>query len=154
MERTNINRVILGGLLASVVFIIIEFIFEGLINTIFNFNEVNLARQYFPDLTLNGARYQIVNILYLILTCSITIWLYASLRPKFGEGLKTAFIASLIVIMFIVLFLVNHINMGIYPLKPALISLVFSLVEFPLSIVAGASIYRPKLQTDLGKEKQ
>jgi hypothetical protein len=34
--------------------------------------------------------------------------------------------------------------MGIYPLKPALISLVISLVEFPISIVAGSSFYKSK----------
>lgn len=143
MEKINSTRIILAGLLASLVFIIIEVIFEGLVNVIFNLNEANLARQYFPNITLNGTRYHIINMLYLIFTCSLTIWLYAVLRPKFGAGLQTALIASMVVIMFIILFLVNHINMGIFPLKPALISLVFSLIEFPLAIIAGAIIYKP-----------
>ena len=40
--------------------------------------------------------------------------------------------------------MVNHINMGIFPSKPAMISLVFNLVEFPLSIVGGSFLYSAK----------
>ena len=94
MKKINVTRIILAGLLASVLFIIIEFVFEGVVNLIFNFNEVDLARKYFPNITISGVRYQIVNILYLICICTVTIWLYASLCPKFGDGPKTAFIAS------------------------------------------------------------
>jgi hypothetical protein len=144
MEKINISRVMWGGLLASVVFIIIEFIVEGFVNLVFGFDEANLARQYFPDIILSGVSYQVVNIIYLISTCTLTIWLYAALCPKFGVGPKTAIISSLLVIILIFLFMVNHINMGIYPLKPALISLVISLVEFPISIVAGSSFYKSK----------
>ena len=144
MKKINVTRIILAGLLASVLFIIIEFVFEGVVNLIFNFNEVDLARKYFPNITISGVRYQIVNILYLICICTVTIWLYASLCPKFGDGPKTAFIASFFVIIIIVLFLVNHINMSIFPLKPTLISLVFNLVEFPLSIVGGSFLYSAK----------
>ena len=97
MKKINITRIILAGLLASVFFIIIEFIFEGIVNVIFHFNEVDLARKYFPCLTVSGVRYQIVNIIYLICICTVTIWLYASLCPKFGDGPKTAFIASFFV---------------------------------------------------------
>ena len=144
MKKINVTRIILAGLLASVLFIIIEFVFEGVVNLIFNFNEVDLARKYFPNITISGVRYQIVNILYLVSTCIVTTWLYASLSSKFGNRPKTALIASFFVIIIIVLFMVNHINMGIFPSKPALISLVFSLVEFPLSIVGGSFLYRAK----------
>ena len=142
MKKINITRVLLAGIVAAIVFIVIEFLFEGIVNVIFKFNEADLARKYFPDIIQCGIRYQIVNILYLVCTCTVTIWLYACLCPKFGEGPKTALIASLFVIIVIVLFMANHINMNIFPLKPAIISLVFSLVEFPLSIVAGSSIYK------------
>lgn len=142
MERINIFRVLLAGLIASVAFIIIEFIFEGIASLAFGFNEAELAKQYFPDIILSGTRYQIINVIYLISTCTFTVWLYAALLPKFGSGPKTAIIAGLVLIALIVLFLVNQINMGIYPLKPALLSLIFGIIEFPLSIVAGATFYK------------
>ena len=142
MERINIFRVLLAGLIASVAFIIIEFIFEGIASLAFGFNEAELAKQYFPDIILSGTRYQIINVIYLISTFTFTVWLYAALLPKFGSGPKTAIIAGLVLIALIVLFLVNQINMGIYPLKPALLSLIFGIIEFPLSIVAGATFYK------------
>ncbi|MCG6912837.1 hypothetical protein LJE86_02885 [bacterium BMS3Abin03] len=142
MEKIKISHLLFSGLLAAFAFLIAEFIIEGLVKVIFNFNEVDLAREYFPGIILNGARYQIVNICYLICICIATIWLYTSLIPKFGKGFKTALIASSFVIIIIFLFMVNHINMGIFPFKPALISFAFSIIEFPFAIVAGASVYK------------
>jgi hypothetical protein len=144
MEKINPFRVIIAGLIASLSFIIIETIFEGLIKILFQFDEVNLLLQYFPNVTLSGTRYYIVNFVYLILTCEVTIWLYTALIPKFREGFKTALLAGLIVIILITLFMVNYVNMNIIPLKPVLISLALSLVEFPLSIVIGAGFYKSK----------
>jgi hypothetical protein len=144
MEKINPFRVIIAGLIASLSFIIIETIFEGLIKILFQFDEVNLLLQYFPNVTLSGTRYYIINFAYLILTCEVTLWLYAALIPKFREGFKTALLAGLIVIILITLFMVNYVNMNIIPLKPVLISLALSLVEFPLSIVIGAGFYKSK----------
>lgn len=142
MEKINYTRVLLGGILASAAFVVAEVIVEGLLKLIIGFSEVNLAREYFPNIMLSGARYQIINILYLLFSCTTAIWLYAALRPKFGEGIKTAFIASLFIIFIIFLFMVNNVNMEIYPLKPALISLALSLAEFPIAVIIGAVIYK------------
>jgi len=142
MDKINPYRVIIAGLIVSLSFIIIETIFEGLLKILFLFDEVNILLQYFPNVNLSGTRYYIINFAYLILTCEITIWLYAALIPKFREGFKTALLASLIVIILIALFMVNYINMNIIPLKLVLISLGLSLVEFPLSIVIGAGFYK------------
>jgi len=134
----------MGGILASVVFIVAEVIVEGILRLVIGFNEVDLAREYFPEIVLSGPRYQIINILYLVVSCMAAVWLYAALRPKFGPGIKTAFIASIFFIFVIFLFMVNNVNMEIYPLKPALISLALGMAEFPVSIIAGTSIYKPR----------
>ena len=142
MKKINISRVVLGGLIASIAFIFIQFGFEGFLSLVLNFNEAKLSQQYFPDITLSGTRYHIINILYLISICTITVWLYAMFLPKTGFSIKTSIIASLTVIFIIILLLINHINMGIYPIKLTLISLCFSLIEFPLSIIIGTSFYK------------
>lgn len=144
MKKINMGRILIAGISSSIVFLIIEFFFEGAVKLIFDFTEVDLAKQYFANIVVTGTRYEIVNILYLLCTCTITIWLYVCLCPKFGEGSKTALIASFFVILVIVLFTVNHVNMGIFPLKPALISFIFSLIEFPVSIIAGAQLISTK----------
>jgi hypothetical protein len=142
VERINLTRVLIGGVLASLVFIVAEVIVEGLLKLFIDFNEAELAREYFPGIILSGARYQIVNLLYLLTSCTAAIWLYAALRPKFGRGLKTAFIASMLFIFVIFLFMVNNVNMGLFPLEPALISLALSLAEFPVAVISGAMIYK------------
>ena len=144
MKKINIGQILFAGVVSSVAFLIVEFLFEGAVKLIFNFTEIDLAKQYFANIVVTGTKYEIVNILYLLCTCTITIWLYISLCPKFGEGIKTALIASLFVISVIVLFTINHINMGIFPLMPALISFIFSLIEFPLSIIAGTQLLNSK----------
>ena len=144
MDKINFTRVLIGGIVASVVFVIAELIAEGLLNLIIGFNEAEMAREYFPNIMLSGARYQIINIIYLLFSCTTGIWLYAALRPKFGEGIKTAFIASLFIIFIIFLYMVNNINMEIFPLKPALISLALSIAEFPVAIITGSAIYNAR----------
>jgi hypothetical protein len=142
MKKINTSRVILGGVIASIAYIIIEFIFEGFLSLVINFNEARLAQQYFPDITLSGTRYQIINILYLISICTLTVWIYAMFLPKKAFSLKTSVMASLTVLFIIILFLINHMNMGIYPIKMTLISIGFGLIEFPLSIIVGTGFYK------------
>lgn len=142
MEKINITRVLFGGIIASLVFIVVEAVVEGVLNLIIGFNEADLAREYFPRIVLSGARYQIINIIYLVTSCTFAVWLYAALRPKFGKGIKTAFLSSMLIIFAIFLFMLNNVNMGIFPLKPALISLALGIAEFPVAIVAGTGIYR------------
>ena len=142
MEKINITRVLFGGIIASLVFIVVEAVVEGVLNLIIGFNEADLAREYFPQIMLSGARYQIINIIYLVTSCTFAVWLYAALRPKFGKGIKTAFLSSMLIIFAIFLFMLNNVNMGIFPLKPALISLALGIAEFPVAIVAGTGIYR------------
>lgn len=142
MRKINIRRVFLGGVLAGVVFIITELVVEGIVHLIFKINEGELFRQTFTHVILSGARYHIVNFLYLFSFCTFTLLIYAVIRPKFGAGPKTAIIAAMIVLITVFLFVINHINMGIFPLKLCLMSTVLNIIEFPISIVAGASIYK------------
>ncbi len=142
MKRICIPRVVLGGLIASAAYIFIELVFEGFLSLAFNLNEAKLAQQYFPNMTLSGTRFQVVNILYLISMCTLTVWIYAMILPKTAFSLKSSITASLTVLFVIHLFLINHVNMGIYPIGPALISLCFGLIEFPLSIIVGTNFYK------------
>ena len=142
MKKIGMSRVVLGGLIASAAYIFIELIFEGFLSLVFNFNEAKLAQRFFPDMTLSGTRYQIVSIFYLISICTFTVWIYAMFLPKNTYSLKTSIMSSLTVIFIIMLFLINHVNMGIYPVKLALIGLCLSLIEFPLSIIVGTGYYK------------
>lgn len=70
------------------------------------------------------------------------VWLYAAIRPRFGAGPKTAVCAGLTA-----WFLMSFMGfgptaaMGLFPGNLVLITLVWELVELPLSTVIGARFY-------------
>ncbi len=142
MGKINFKRVVLGGLLAGVVFIFVEIILEGLVQLVFGINEHELAMQAFNDITLGGIRYHTVNLSYFFVLCILIVWVYAAIRPRFGSGPKTALITSGIFLIVIFLFYVNFVNLGIFPLKMCLLSMAFNLIELPTAVLAGASIYK------------
>ena len=78
MGKINFNRVILGGLLAGVVWIVVEIVVEGLVS-LFGFNEKDLLLQATRNVTLSGARYHIVNFCHLFVFC-------ISFSPLGGEN--------------------------------------------------------------------
>jgi uncharacterized membrane protein len=141
MGKANLSRAILGGLLAGVVFMVAEFVVEGLADLLFKFNESRAVIETF-NLSVGGARFHIVNLGHLFVLCILIIWVYTALRPRFGPGPKTALITSAIFLSTYVLLMVNLVNLGIFPAKIGLASVLFNFVELPIAVFAGASIYK------------
>ena len=141
MEKIKTMRMFLGCLAMGVAFIVVEIILEGLVNAVFKLNEKDVLIELYPNITLSGTRYHIINFLYLFAFCFLVIWVYALIRTRFGPGAKTALIAGIIFLIANYLFMINNINMGIFPLKPCLFSAGFSLVEVLVSAVVGAKVY-------------
>jgi hypothetical protein len=81
------------------------------------------------------------------LNCTILIWLYASLRPMYGVGTKTALITCAFGLAWIASVSVNITNLGLVPPRLALIEFFFEAIEFPISMFVGANVYE-------GKEEQ
>ena len=82
-----------------------------------------------------------LNILIALMNCTLLIWLYASLRPMFGVGTRTALITSAFGIIFGFSMTINGINLGLFPPQVGLIEWVYELIEFPLAMLAGALAY-------------
>ena len=76
------------------------------------------------------------------------IWLYASLRPMYGVGVKTALITSAFAVIVTFSLFVNWSNLGILPVRPALIEAVFETIEFPLAMLVGAAVYEGGMDDD------
>ena len=137
MNRINVKRLLLSGLITLIVFIIIELFVERVIGQML-FSDV-VDEWYmsfaFPSWGINN---YVLNIFIALVNCTILMWLYAALRPMFGVGTKTALITSAFFLTFISSFAFNQVNLGILPLKIALIELFYQLVELPLALIAGA----------------
>jgi hypothetical protein len=139
MAKTNIARVILGGIVAGIVLDILGYIADGIL----------LAPQWTAGMTALGkggfSTSQMVGNLILGLATGIfAIWLYAAMRPRYGAGPKTAISAGLALWVATVL-LPNFGFMGVAGLfSPSLtvMTTAAGIVECVVAALAGAALYK------------
>ena len=84
---------------------------------------------------------QLVNISIALLNSTLLIWLYASLRPMYGVGTKTALITSALGVALLSSLFINMINLGLLRLQFGLLEAAFEAIEFPIAMLAGAAVY-------------
>ena len=140
MDRINITRVVVGGLLAGVIINIGEFLL----------NEPILGEDWQAAMAALGlpAPGGSAIVWYLILGFALgisTVWLYAALRPRYGEGPKTAVCAGLTVWLFVWIFgFGSTLVQGIFPAKLVVITWIWGFFEVPIAAVVGAWLYTEK----------
>jgi hypothetical protein len=149
MGSININKVILGGIVAGIVGNVLSFLADGVI----------LAPQWAAAMKALGkpeftgsqiAGFVIIGLVYGILV----VWLYAAIRPRYGAGPKTAVYAGLAVWAIGVL-LPNISLMGIgglYPLDLTLETTAAGIIESVAAALAGAALYQEAV-ADIGVAK-
>lgn len=138
MNKINVSRVLLGGLVAGVVLNIGEFLL----------NAVILAKQmeeFFRKcgMTPPSGSALVLLILFTFLMGIFLVYVYAAIRPRCGPGPKTAAAAGLIG-WFCAYFYNNAIaaSLGIIPLNVFGIAVVWGAVEYIVAAIAGAWLYR------------
>lgn len=139
MHRINWGRVIGGGLLAGVIIDIVE----GLVSGMWLAQE---WQQVMKRLGLSGAysggQVALFNAWGLLMGIA-AVWLYASIRPRYGPGPGTALRAGLAVwVIGYLMSVVPPLVMGMFPVRLLLISLAAGLVEVLAGTLLGAWIYK------------
>jgi hypothetical protein len=140
MNRIRVNRLLIAGLATFLAFIAVELLWEGLIGTILLGEALESLTSY-PRASQWTVRHQVANLTIAVGNCFMMIWLYASLRPMFGVGPRTALIASTFVFVFVFAFELNYTNLGFYPIRLALFDALSLIIELPLALVVGARVY-------------
>jgi hypothetical protein len=140
MNRIRINRLFIAGLATFLSFIVIELVWEGVIGSIILGDIMNMLLEY-PGVPRWSLRHEAVNLTIALGNCFMMIWLYASLRPMFGVGTRTALIASAFVFVFVLAFELNYANLGLFAYRIALIEALNLIIELPLALIVGASVY-------------
>ena len=140
MNRIRTSRLDLAGLVTLLVFILLELLWEGVIGTVLFGDQLAALRisEGIPDWSFGE---HILNLTVALFNCFIMIWLYASLRPMFGVGPRTALIASAFVFAFVFAFYINYANLGYISYRLGLVYAVDLIVELPLALIAGAQVY-------------
>jgi hypothetical protein len=140
MTKTNMARVILGGILAGLVLNILGFIVDGvLLAPQWNAGMSALGRS--GEITVN----QIVgfNILGFCYGVAV-VWLYTAIRPRYGAGPKTAVTAGLV--LWVVGVLLPNVGFmsvnGLFPANLTMMTTLGGIVECVAAALAGAAVYK------------
>ena len=131
---------IISGVIVLLVFLAVELLIEQLVG---GFLFAGTIEDWADLLSISDwtATNYILNIVIVLVSCIMVMWLYAALRPMFGVGTKTALITSLFVLTFISAYAINETNLGLYPLNITLIQLFYWFVELPTAVIVGALFY-------------
>jgi hypothetical protein len=147
MNEIKVSRMLLAGLAMFVMWVALEVLVEGVIADL-------LLRETYSEMWRTVTNYNewsgletAVSTVRAIVNCTILIWLYASLRPMYGVGTKTALITCAFGLAWIWSMIINLGISGLIPARLALIEAAFETIEFPIAMLVGASIYE-------GQEKE
>ena len=141
MNEIRLGRMLLAGLAMFVVWIALEILVEQVVSRILFAQTSQEMWLGTIDLSDWSALNFVVNIAIGLLNCIVLIWLYASLRPMYGVGTRTALITSAFGVIWGLSLFVNIINLGLIPARIGLIEAVFVTIELPIAMIAGATVY-------------
>jgi hypothetical protein len=143
MGQLNWKRLILGGLLAGLIIDASEVLVNGVIFK----DDWAAAMQSLHRLPTLSVKQMIVMNLWGFATGIAMMWLYASIRPRYGAGPKTALIAGAAMwLMNYALGSVFPVVTHIYPLALASLTLLIGLVEAIVAAWIGAMVYQEVTQ--------
>jgi len=140
MNKINLGRALLGGLVAGLVISIGNF----LINRVLLRDAMNteFARLHVREPGTDFIAKAVV--LTFILGIAI-VYLYAAIRPRFGPGVKTAICAGLMAWFFV--FLYTRVLLGMVlgmPVDLIVKRTLLGLIVYSIGAVAGAWLYKEK----------
>jgi hypothetical protein len=143
MGQLNWKRLILGGLVAGLVIDASEVLVNGVI-----FRDAwGAAMQSLHRTPTLSVKQMIVMNLWGFATGITMMWLYASIRPRYGAGPRTAVMAGAAMwLMNYALGNVYPVVTHIFPLGLAMITLLIGLVEAVVAAWMGAYIYQEETQ--------
>ncbi|MBK9313432.1 MAG: hypothetical protein IPM55_04165 [Acidobacteria bacterium] len=138
MGKINLGRVLLGGLVAGVVYNI----GEAVLNMVVIGKEIEEMMKSMNLPAIGGEFIAKATVLMFIVGI-VTVYLYAAIRPRFGPGVKTAACAGLIV-WFLTFFYMGFMNlsMGLFTAGPTWLAIAWELVQSVLAAIAGAWVYK------------
>lgn len=138
MTPMNMNRVILGGLLAG----LIINISETILNIPVMGTQLDAALKNLNLPPVGGGAIGVFVVGGFVLGF-VLIWLYAAIRPRFGPGPKTAALAGLI--FWFLAYAWPGLGtglMGYMPFKLLMVGLIWGFAEVMIAAIAGAWVYK------------
>ena len=152
MEKIRAYGVLLAGLLAGLVYLFMDTLFEGWAGLVFGLSKKDIYFKAF-QVTPAGWKFHAVSMTAFFIQFILFIWIYAAVQPRFPSILKGALAVALVGWSFSLLSQLPMVQAGIYPLKLAVYNLGFGLLKLPLAVVAGSYAYHvPKRNESPGPQ--
>jgi hypothetical protein len=137
MGKINMQKVLIGGLIAGAVLNVIDYVLFGVVLK----DQMAAAMQALNRPAMTNAQIPWFVVLDFVVGIFL-VWLYAAIRPRFGAGPATAvkagiaawFAGGLLVTLFMW-------PMALMPHNLMIITTLVGLVEWPLATVIGAIPY-------------
>ena len=138
MGKINFGRVLLGGLVAGVILNAGEWVLNGIV--LHKEMDDFFKRCGFAQ---PGNKFLVIAVAITFVLGIVIVLGYAAIRPRFGPGPKTAFIAGLFAWFGVVLYQ-NVIagGLGMVPVNTIAMVLGWEIVEYLLAALVGAALYK------------
>lgn len=138
MNKINVGRILLGGLVAGLVLNIGEYVLND--KVLGAQMKAFFSSHNFKD---PGGSFIATAVGITFVLGIVVVWLYALIRPRCGAGPKTAIIAALIAWFGIYLYsgIINGLLFGI-PCYTMLLVCGWGLIEYILAAIVGAALYK------------
>lgn len=140
MGNINVARWFIGGIVAGIVMNVIDFVTYGFL---LSADMTAWAHGLHIDPALmNSSSSMATFVVSDLLLGLVLIWIYVTMRPRFGPGPKTAVIAALTFFVTIELATFGLTSMGIFTTAFFFKTALFALVCRVVSGLAGAAVYK------------
>jgi hypothetical protein len=148
MNEIRVRRLVLAGFATLLIFIALGILLQGIIgHAVFGDTLEAQWQQKFGPQEWTGINY-LVALLKAVFQSTLVIWLYASLRPMYGVGAKTALITSGVLVTLVLSIVVGGINSGMLPAQASLVAVMYEAIEVPLAMLVGAAVYEGREEWD------
>jgi hypothetical protein len=140
MGKINIRKLLVGGLIAGVVLSVIDVAMYGAIL------KAPMAVAWKavgrPTMTDTQRNLEVpLSILFDFVVGVFLVWVYATIRPRFGAGLGTALKAGFASWLLASVLSAAFTVQGVMPLGVMTVTTLVLLVEYPIAVVIGAKFY-------------
>jgi hypothetical protein len=139
MSGINAGRVLSGGLLAGLVFNVLDFAANQILRSDW---EAAITRLNLPTTAMEAPSVTVTWIAVDFLLGILVVWTYAAIRPRFGPGPKTAVTAGLVPFIATSLVLYGFSAIGLFTYAFYWKATALSLVIVVAGSIAGAWAYK------------
>ncbi|MBD3243495.1 MAG: hypothetical protein GF331_23090 [Chitinivibrionales bacterium] len=139
VAKVNPSAILQSSIVAVLVFIFVDSALEYLVRGISGTTVLHTFGQ--QEQRTYGMHFHAVNLGLFAAEVCLMMTFYALIRPRFGSRLPAAFIAAAVNLLLLALFLGQIVNLGIYPLRVALLFLATTVPSSMVSVLAGALVY-------------